>query len=151
MNWVAISYNCQSLLSGTRLGVIQRTLQADFLGLQGTKLAAQRAVSVSGEPGGIYRALINGGNVGGFFTWHWTKPRGAQPNDPRGVSVCLRARRGINAHTLHTRAEEPAEPELQGRVGLIHWRARGVLDVACAIVYLPHAVPDITDICIRQV
>ena len=81
--------------------------------------------------------MVRGGLRDGYFSWHWTKPRGAPPNDPRGVSACLRARRGVTMRTLHAVAEEPEAGELQGRVGMIRWRVRRLLDIACVVLYLP--------------
>ena len=114
-----------------RLYEVQRELDADFLGLQGTRMppredTQRRTLTTMWEdnPPGL-----------NFRSWHWSKPIQSSANDPRGVSLCIRRNR--KTARSRTTAEGPSEGSLQGRLGMVRMRKRGYLDLACFVAYLP--------------
>ena len=135
-SWLAVTYNCQSLRTKyanpqERLYEVQRELDADFLGLQGTRISPRedtqrRTLTTMWEdnrPGLVFRS------------WHWSRPIYSSANDPRGVSLCIRRNRKTTRS--RTTAEGPSEENLQGRVGMVRMHKRGYLDLACFVAYLP--------------
>ena len=129
LSWLAITYNCQCLTDPTRLQSLQRELHPDIMGLQGTRLAPRRD-PVTGKKEVHWNQIR-----GKYQTWNWSRAAATAVTDPSGVSISLRLRRCLRG--MKAESQTPRDERLQGRVGCVRWKKPGIIDMACAVVYLP--------------